>query len=187
MYSLSLKIDALRDKIAAFVEGMCFRWKSGEDPAQYGEARPKVYAYTYDETRSGMPIFTPSVLLQCLSMDEHGKCEMLVHCCVCNPAMQCKEVTHEVADGVFEYGSGDNITSGLVRSELYRACLLLGEQIYLCLLRMKNDGEPIDGVALSTPSPYMENFPYCECAVSFNVSLASDINARCGARVSDLL
>lgn len=179
MYSLTLRIKDIADKLSQALEKVTLRWKTSVDTDEYSEGKPIVYAYTYDDTDAEMPLHTPSVLVQCLSMDGNGKCSFLIHCCCCNPALQdCETVADKDGDGNYAYSRSPRYSSSTVRSDLYRACLMLGEYVFLELQRMSNDGEPITDLLLNTPSPYMDSFPYCECTVSCSVSIANEIRSR---------
>lgn len=188
MYSLTLKIRDIADKLKASMDGVCLRWKATDDTGEYIEARPTVYAYTYDDLDGEMPLNTPSVLVQCLSMDGEGKAAFVIHCAVCNPAKQDRETAADPdGDGIYHFSRSPRYTSACVRSELYRAALLLGEYVYYAVQKMADNGEPITDIALNTPSPYMESFPYCECTIAFNITVAAEIRGRNGSRLCEML
>lgn len=188
MYSLTLRIKDIADKLSAALENTTLRWKTSENTGDYAEGKPSVYCYTYDDTDGEMPLNTPSVLVQCTSMDGSGKCQFLIHCCVCNPALQDAEtVADKDGDGIYSYSKSPRYSSSTVRSDLYRACLMLGEYVFLELQRMSNDGEAIENLILNTPSPYMDMFPYCECTVSCTVSIANEIRAKNDSLLKELL
>lgn len=167
--SLIVRTEKIVESLQKRMDALTFRWKGGDSTTDYIEKKPKVYAFTYDDLSNGYPLHTPSVCVQLLSVDDNGVSQYLVHCCVCNSALQDKEITQEITGdpGVYEYGTGNNIDSARVRSELYRFCLLLGEQVYLALKQMGNTNHDIKEVVLNTPSPYLDDFPFAECTVSF--------------------
>ena len=84
--------------------------------------------------------------------------------------------------GIFDSGIG-----GI--SVLHEACGKLpdAEYIFYAIQRLADDGEPISEIVLNTPSPYMESFPYCECTVTFNLTIAADIRGRNGSRLCEML
>lgn len=170
MYSLCSIIENISSELQKRMNAVTLKWKYSDSTESYNEAKPAVYAYTYDDLQDGMPLKTPSILVQCMSLNPDGIASFLIHICVCNPAKQDKEITEKVEgyNDVYQYGGGDGIDSAGVRSELYRACLMLGEQVYLALSRMSNTNLAISNINLETPSPYLENFPYCECSISFD-------------------
>lgn len=188
MYSLTMKIQDIADRLQSAMDGVCLRWKATASTGEYIEARPTVYAYTYDDLDGEMPLHTPSILVQCTTMDGGGKCAFILHCCVCNIARQDMETAADLdGDGIYHYSRSPRYTSAACRSELYRAALLLGEYVLYAIQRLADNGEPITDIILNTPSPYMELFPYCECTVAFNITVASEIRGRNGSRLCELL
>lgn len=167
--SLIIRTEKIVEALQNRMDALTFKWKGSDDTNEYTECKPKVYAFTYDDLSNGLPLKTPSVCVQLVSVDDSGIARYIVHCCVCNPALQDKEITHEVTGepGHYAYNTGDTIDSAGVRSELYKFCLLLGEQVYLALKQLGNTNRDISNVVLDTPSPYLDEFPYSECAVSF--------------------
>lgn len=188
MYSITLKIRDIADKLQTALANVCLRWKATAETGEYIEARPTVYSYTYDDMDGETPLHTPCALVQCLSLDGSGNSAFVVHCAVCNPATQDMEKAADPdGDGIYHYSRSPRYTSAGTRSELYRATLLLAEYIFYSIQRLADDGEPISEIVLNTPSPYMESFPYCECTVTFNLTIAADIRGRNGSRLCEML
>lgn len=188
MYSIVLKAQSIADRLQTLMDDVCIRWKSSENTQEYIESKPKVYVFTYDDLNGEYPLDTPSVLVQVLSIDDTGTCAFCVYCCVCNPAYQGKELTEPIegSNGMYKYSDDDSIDSSCVRSDLYKACLMLGERVFFALKRMSNDDESISDVILETPNPYMSEFPYCECTVKFNTSL-SMVGSKINTSLWDML
>ena len=163
------RVKEIVDELQKRMDALSFRWKDSDSTDEYGEMKPTVYAFTYDDLTENMPVKTPSVLVQFMGLDDAGTASFLVHVCVCNPALQGKEITTPLKENpaLFEYGTGDDISSSNVRSELYKFCLILGEQVYLALKRMGNCRQNVGNVEFTPPSPYLDKFPYCECTVGF--------------------
>lgn len=172
MFSIIQYTEFLQEQLQNAMNDLPLRWKTTDSTSEYSEAVPTVYSFTYDDLDGLQPLKTPSVLVQVLSLSE-GIINYLIHCCVCNPAMQDKELTVPVEkmDNVYSYSTGTEISSAVVRSELYKAALLLGERVYLAIQRIENNGVVISDLSLQTPSPYMEEFPYCSCTISFNAEI----------------
>jgi hypothetical protein len=189
MYSLLMITENIASELQKQLNNVTMRWKDSDATDVFHESKPTVYAFTYDDLTNNMPLKTPSVLVQCMSLDNAGVASFLVHVCICNPAKQDKEITNPVAgsDGVYQYGSGQNIDTSGVRSELYRACLMLGEQVYIALKKIYNSSWSVDNLQLDTPNPYLENFPYCECSVTFTVATAQGDAGRISTAVWDCL
>lgn len=164
------RVEEIVSALQKSMDNITLKWKNSDSTESYCEAKPTVYAFTYDDLSEYMPLNTPSVLVQVMGLDDSGIANFLVHICVCNPALQDKEITTPVKDNpdLYEYGTSDDISSSRIRSELYRTCLMLGEQVYICLKKLGNCNQSISDVELNPPSPYLEKFPYCECTVSFN-------------------
>lgn len=188
MYSIVLKTQSIADKLQKAMNRITLRWKNSEDTSEYGEAKPTVYAFTYDDLNGDFPLNTPSILVQLMSLNDDGVCSYIIYCCVCNPALQGKEMTIPVEgdENVYKYDSDSSIDSACVRSDLYKSCLMLGEQVYIAIKQMSNADESIHDVILETPSPYMENFPYCECTVKFDANI-SNVNTKINTSLWDML
>lgn len=200
MYSILIKTQSIADKLQVLMDGITIKFKSSDNTNEYIEKKPKVYAFTYDDLNGDYPLDTPSVLVQFLSMDDSGSCSFCIYCCVCNPAYQSKEITYPLpgSEDTYIYGgktfpdNNDNplddisIDSACVRSDLYKSCLMLGEQVFIAVKRMSNDDESISDVSLESPNPYMSEFPYCECIVKFTANL-SMANSKINTKLWDLL
>lgn len=188
MYSILLITENIKSELQKRMDSLTLRWKGSDDTSVYIEQKPKVYAFTYDDLSNNLPIHTPSVLVQVMGLDDKGTASFIVHVCVCNPAKQDKEITEPVdgMNNVYQYRDGENIDSAGVRSELYKACLMLGEQVYLALGRMSNSKHPISNLMLDTPNPYLDNFPYCECTISFDVE-CSQTNTKINSDLWNML
>ena len=167
--SLIVRTQQIVDALQTRMDGLTFRWKGSDSTTEYIERTPTVYPFTYDNVSNGFPLDTPAICVQLLSVDNAGMASYLVHVCVCNSALMDKEITSPVKDelGAYEYGKTDGFDSAGVRLELYKFCLILGEQVYLALKQMSNTAQDINNVELHTPSPYLADFPYSECTVSF--------------------
>jgi hypothetical protein len=163
------RVEEVVEALQKSMDKITLKWKDSDATDEYCEAKPTVYAFTYDDLTDNLPIKTPSVLVQFMGLSDSGIASFLVHVCVCNPALQDKEITTPSKENpdLYVYGTGDDISSSHIRSELYKSCLMLGEQVYLTLKRMGNCKQSISNVELDPPSPYLDKFPYCECCVSF--------------------
>ena len=163
------RVEEIAQALSRDMDKLTIKFKSSDATDSYKEATPKVYSFTYDDLDGSMPLNTPSVLVQFMGMDSNDVASFLVHVCICNPALQDKEIVNplEGQEGVYEYQQTDGIDSARVRSELYRACLMLGEQVWLSLKRMSNINQSISNLEFNPPNPYLENFPYCDCTISF--------------------
>lgn len=184
------RVEEIVQALQKSMDKVTLRWKDSVDTSVYKEAKPTVYGFTYDDLSESMPLKTPSVLVQVTGLDDSGVASFVVHICVCNPALQDKEVTTPVKDNpdFYTYGTGDDISSSHVRSELYKACLMLGEQVYLTLKRMSNNDQSIRDVELEPPSPYLADFPYAQCVVSFTSEIIqSRMFSVCNTDVSKYL
>lgn len=174
-----LNIFTLTEHIAAELraelDALTYRFKGTDEANDATETKPRVYTFTYDGEldRDNLPVHTPSVLLQVIKRDS-GVVSYLVHVYVVNASIIDDEVAFDCGDGSFQMGDGDEPRAGGARLDLYRACLLLGESVYnalntislSCLAR-------IDNVVLNAPIAYMEQFPACECTVSFDCALGN--------------
>lgn len=160
------------EKIASglreYMDKICFRFKNSDETGEYIEAKPKVYSFVYDDDDPGH-IKTPSILVQLTGLND-DVASYLLYVCVCNPAIQDQEITTPVEgkENVYKYNDGDSINSDGVRYDLYKSCLQLGEQAFICLKKMNNDNFHIENIELSPPSPFMDKFPYCDCTISFD-------------------
>lgn len=174
-----LNIFTLTEHIASALrtelDGLTYRFKGTDEPNDATETKPRVYTFTYDGEldRDNLPVHTPSVLLQVIKRDSNAV-SYLVHVYVVNASIIDDEVAIDCGDESYRMGEGDEPCEYGARRDLYRACLLLGESVYnaltcislSCLAR-------IDNVVLNAPVAYMEQFPACECTVSFDCALGN--------------
>lgn len=188
MYSIVSLTESIKADLEKKVEKISIRFKGGEDTDEYIEKKPKVYAWTYDDLNGGYPIHTPSVLVQLVNVNDDESADYIVHVCVCNPALQDKEITKPVqnTDDLYQYSNKDDINTSNVRSELYRATVGLGEYVLVSLKQLSNDNYSFDSFVLDTPSPYLEDFPYCQCSISFTAK-KSKIQSQIDTKVWDLV
>lgn len=192
MTSIMLHIERFADefkkRLSERFESEGFKWKNSEDPSIYNESLPSVSVFTFDEVDGNDMPQTPSILFQVINAVENNTsvvCQMLAYIAVSNPSTQDKEITSG-HDNVWTYGDGDKFTSKNARSELYKQCFLLSEIVFSELSKLDRDSYRIDGITLNAPSPYMDNFPYCEGTVSFNFTVNAVQNIN-NTQVFDLL
>lgn len=187
--SLIVRTEQIVESLQARMNTLTFKWKGDESTTSYVENKPLVYAFTYDDLSNGFPLHTPSVCVQLVSVNDDGTASYLIHCCVCNPATQDKEITKPVSgtDNVYEYSQTSGYDSSHVRSELFRFCLLLGEQVYLALKRMGSTNQDITNVELNPPSPYLADFPFAECTVSFESDVKNIIENTTRTTLEEML
>jgi hypothetical protein len=190
MFSILTITESITAELQDHLNHTCFRWKDSDSTTSYAETKPQVYAFTYDELSGTAPLHTPAILVQIISIDSTGLASYIVHVCVSYPSIQDKEITSKVEghDNLYQYGNSDSITSAGTRSELYKAALLLGEQVYNILGKMSNTDFRIRNLSLQTPSPYMEQFPYCDCTVNFDVETVKEsTESKLSTKVSQYL
>lgn len=190
MYSIIVITESITNELQEHLNRTCFRWKDSDSTTSYTETKPKVYAFTYDDLEGTQPLHTPAILVQIISIDPTGLASYLVHVCVSYPSIQDKEITMQIEgyNNLYQYGSKDDIDSAGTRSELYKAALLLGEQVYNIMGKIANDNFRIRNINLQTPSPYMESFPYCDCTVSFDLETVKESTEnKLNTKVSEYL
>lgn len=178
MFNIISLTDFIRDELERELEKTTFRWKASDstDPNEYGENKPCVYAYTYDDediTSDGLPTQTPSVLVQPIS-ENGGAWHFVVFCCCSHPAVQDieKTVPVEGKQGVYKHIDSPEYDSLGCKRELLKAALLLTEQVALTLKRIGNNNADIQNVVTNCPSPLLPDFPYCSGTVEFDARLA---------------
>lgn len=178
MFNIISLTDFVRDELERELSKTTFRWKSSDstDPAEYGENKPCVCAYTYDDediTSDGLPAHTPSVLVQPIS-EKGGTWHFVVFCCCAHPAVQDieKTVPVEGRQGVYKHIDSPEYDSLGCKRELFKATLLLTEQVALTLKRIGNNNADIQNVVTNCPSPLLPDFPYCSGTVEFDARLA---------------
>lgn len=182
MYSIVTLTEAIKAELQKKIENISIRFKNSDDTDEYIETKPLVYAWTYDDLTAGFPIHTPCVLLQLVEVESDLSAQYIIHICTCNPALQDKEITKKV-DGkndLYVYNTGDDINTSNIRSELYKSCVELAEYVLVCIIQMSNTNYSFSNAVLNTPSPYMDDFPYCQCSISFTArksSIQSRVNS----------
>ena len=174
-----LNVFTLTEHIAAALraelDGLTYRFKSTDEPHDATETKPRVYTFTYDGEldRDLLPVHTPSVLLQVINRDE-SHVSYLVHVYVANASIVDDEIAFDCGDGSYRMGNGEEPSANGARRDLYRACLLLGESVYSALNTISLSGlARVENIVLNAPSAYMDNYPSCECTVSFDCALSN--------------
>ena len=192
MFNIISLTDFIRDELERELSKTTFRWKSSDStaPEEYGENKPCVCAYTYDDediTSDGLPAHTPSVLVQPIS-ENSGTWHFVVFCCCAHPAVQDieKTVPVEGRQGVYKHIDSPEYDALGCRRELFKATLLLTEQVALTLKRIGNNNADIKNVVTSCPSPMMPDFPYCSGTVEFDARLAQT-TAKINTKLASLL
>ena len=187
MFNIISLTDFILDELERELSKTTFRWKSSDstDPNEYGENKPCVCAYTYDDediTSDGLPAHTPSVLVQPIS-EENGTWHFVTFCCCAHPAIQDieKTVPVEGEQGIYRHIDSPEYDALGCKRELFKATLLLTEQVALTLKRISNTNASIKNIDTSAPSPMMPDFPYCSGVVEFDAplsQLASQIDTK---------
>ena len=192
MFNIISLTDFIRDELEMELSKTTFRWKSSDstDPDEYGENKPCVCAYAYDDediTSDGLPAHTPSVLVQPIS-EENGTWHFVVFCCCAHPAVQDieKTVPVEGKQGVYKHIDSPEYDALGCKRELFKATLLLTEQVALTLKRVGNNNADIKNVVTNCPSPMMPDFPYCSGTVEFDARLAQT-TAKINTKLASLL
>ena len=192
MFNVISLTDFIRDELERELEKTTFRWKSSDstDPDEYGENKPCVYAYTYEDediTSDGFPTHTPSVLVQPIS-ENGGAWHFVVFCCCVHPAISDieKTVPVEGKQGIYKHIDSPEYDALGCKRELFKATLLLTEQVALTLKRIGNNNADIKNVVTSCPSPLLPDFPYCSGTVEFDARLAQT-TAKINTKLASLL
>ncbi len=192
MFNVLSLTDFIRDELDGELSKTTFRWKASDstDPNEYGENKPCVYAYTYDDediTSDGLPAHTPSVLVQPIS-EENGAWHFVVFCCCAHPAVQDieKTVPVEGKQGVYKHIDSPEYDALGCRRELFKATLLLTEQVALALKRIGNTNAALSNIVTNAPSPLLPDFPYCSGTVEFDARI-SQTTAKINTKLASLL
>lgn len=207
MINIQFDVFGLTQKIYDYLTEKCqycrLRWKTSAstDPADYEEANPKVYAYTFDDEE--VPE-TPSVLIQTTNINPTQIHYVVYVSCAHAAVQECEKADAiEGEKNKFKYrtetippeeegGEGTEIpatgfTSDGVRRELYKVTLMLGQYVFESLMRMQNDGMQIQNLSLIPPSAFMQEFPYCSATCEFDVLYNSMPKAVATTRLQELL
>ena len=192
MFNVISLTDFIRDELEMGLEKTTFRWKSSDstDPNEYGENKPCVCAYTYDDddlTSDGLPTHTPSVLVQPIA-ENGGAWHFVVFCCCAHPAVSDieKTVPVEGRQGVYKHIDSPEYDALGCKRELFKAALLLTEQVALTLKRIGNNNADIQNVVTSCPSPLIPDFPYCSGTVEFDARI-SQTTSKINTKLASLL
>lgn len=181
--------NALFEMLSERMEGCTLKFKTSAslDPADYAEAKPSVYLFTYP-TSAIDEVPSPSVLIQ-VSRVTPETIHYVVYCDVVHAAIQECEYVDESPEGShrYVYREGGDFTSDGVREELYRAALLLGDYVLQSIFRMGVDRLTVSNAVLLAPSAYMSEFPHCSSTIEFDVSYNSRPITTVGTRLRELL
>ena len=192
MFNILGLTDFIRDELEMELSKTTFRWKSSDStaPDEYGENKPCVCAYTYDDediTSDGLPAHTPSVLVQPIE-EKGGTWHFVVFCCCTHPAVSDieKTVPVEGKPGVYKHIDSPEYDALGCKRELFKATLLLTEQVALTLKRIGNNNADIKNVVTNCPSPMMPDFPYCSGVVEFDARI-SQTTSKINTKLASLL
>ena len=192
MFNILGLTDFIRDELEMELSKTTFRWKSSDstDPNEYGENKPCVCAYTYDDediTSDGLPAHTPSVLVQPIS-ENGGIWHFVVFCCCAHPCVSDieKTVPVEGKQGVYRHIDSPEYDALGCKRELFKATLLLTEQVALTIKRIGNNNADIKNVVTNCPSPMMPDFPYCSGTVEFDARI-SQTTSKINTKLASLL
>ena len=189
-FSVLSMTDFIGDELAKSMDKISFRFKVKDslDPEDYWEAKPTVETFTYDDLdENGYPTHMPSVLVQPIS-EENGTCHFVAFVCVCAGAIQEIEKTVEVEGkhNVYKHIDSPEYDALGCKRELFKATLLLTEQVALTIKRIGNNNADIKNVVTDAPSPLLPDFPYCSGVVEFDARI-SQTTAKINTKLSSLL
>ena len=173
MFNVFTLTEHIAEELRSELDSLTYRFKCTDDPNDATETKPRVYTFTYDGEldRDLLPVHTPSVLLQVIKRDDETV-SYLVHVYVVNASIVDDEIAFDCGDGSYRRGNGEEPRSNGARRDLYRACLLLGDSVYSALNTISLSGlARLENIVLNAPSAYMDNYPSCECTVSFDCAL----------------
>ena len=173
MFNVFTLTEHIAAELRSGLESLTYRYKGTDEANDATETKPRIYTFTYDceLDRDMLPVHTPSVLLQVINRDE-SHVSYLAHIYVVNASIVDNEIALDCGDGSYRKGIGEEPCANGARRDLYRACLLLGESVYSALSTISLSGlARIESIVLNAPSAYMDNYPSCECTVSFDCAL----------------
>ena len=165
--------EHIAEELRSELDSLTYRYKGTDDASDATETKPRVYAFTYDceLDRDMLPVHRWSVLLQVIKRDI-DTVSYLVHVYVANASIVDDEIAFDCGDGSYRMGNGEEPCANGARRDLYRACLLLGESVYSALNTISlSCAARIENIVLNAPSSYMDNYPSCECTVSFDCAM----------------
>ena len=175
MFNVFTLTDHIAAELRSELDSLTYRYKGTDDANDATETKPRVYTFTYDceLDRDMLPVHTPSVLLQVIKRDS-DTVSYLAHIYVANASIVDDEIAFDCGDGSYRMGNGEEPCANGARRDLYRACLLLGEGVYNALNTISLSGSArVENIVLNAPSAYMDNYPSCECTVSFDCTLSN--------------
>lgn len=190
MFNVISLTDFIGDELAKSMDKISFRFKVKDslDPEDYWESKPTVETFTYDDLdENGYPTHMPSVLVQPIS-EENGTCHFVVFCCCVHPAVQDieKTVPVEGRQGVYKHIDSPEYDALGCKRELFKATLLLTEQVALALKRIGNTNAALSNIQTSFPSPLLEEFPFCSGVVEFDARI-SQTTAKINTKLASFL
>ena len=189
-FSVLSMTDFIGDELAKCMDKISFRFKVKDslDPEDYREAKPTVETFTYDDLgENGFPTHTPSVLVQPIA-ENGGTWHFVVFCCCAHPAVQDieKTVPVEGKQGIYKHIDSPEYDALGCKRELFKATLLLTEQVALTIKRIGNNNADIKNVVTDAPSPLLIDFPYCSGTVEFDARI-SQTTAKINTKLASLL
>lgn len=188
MFNVFTLTEHIAAELRSGLESLTYRYKGTDEANDATETKPQIYTFTYDceLDRDMLPVHTPSVLLQVIKRDI-DTVSYLVHIYVANASIVDDEIAFDCGDGSYRMGVGEEPCANGARRDLYRACLLLGESVYSALNTISLSGAArIENIVLNAPSSYMDNYPSCDCTVSFDCAL-SNTESFIRSKLEDIL
>ena len=188
MFNVFTLTEHIAAELRSELESITYRYKGTDEASDATETKPQIYTLTYDceLDRDMLPVHTPSVLLQVIKRDI-DTVSYLVHIYVANASIVDDEIAFDCGDGSYRMGDGEEPCANGARRDLYRACLLLGESVYNALNTISlSCAARIENIVLNAPSAYMDNYPSCECTVSFDCAL-SNTESFIRSKLEDIL
>lgn len=170
-------MNLLAEGLKSYFAESPFEFKGTDSSIEYTKEIPHIYTWCVpmdDRNSSNYPTKIPSIALILDKIDPNGslsKASITAHIAVANPSIcDSEKVRFDVESGSWKFLDSKSYTQDRAYIDLYTNCLLLGTETITALQRLSKGSLVLDNVAFNPPDTELEDFPYAQCSVSFDVS-----------------
>lgn len=170
-------MNLLAEGLKSYFVECPYEFKGTESAIEYQKEIPHIYTWCVpmdDRNSSNYPTKIPSIALILDNIDPNNdlsKATITAHIAVVNPSIcDSEKVKYDAETGSWKFLDTDNYTQEQAYMDLYKSCLLLGTETVTALQRLSKGSLSLSNLNFTPPDVDLEDFPYAQCSVSFDVS-----------------
>lgn len=148
-----------------------FIFKSSESNTTFSPALPSIYEFCIppkDKNQYGYPCNSPAIAIVVDEMSLDGSdivAKISFHIAVCNPSTTDAETVIGNNQLGYQFKEGSGYGQDGAYTDLYAACLHLGEEVLTAIGSIANSVR-IDDLVLTTPEVDFPDYPYANCVIT---------------------